>query len=139
LIYKKDIRVSNRKNLILFIYSLISKCDIYEQWLMIAYVMSVRIRELAKLWDILLEVCENHEKMWCGATWKKCSVEPRCGCESHIYMAWRVRQIGWHIRWNNDLFLKFSRSMNREEAINGWCHYSLRVMKKCNDDWHDGW
>jgi hypothetical protein len=29
--------------------------------------------------------------------------------------------------------------MNREEAINGWRRYSLRVMKKYNDDWNDGW
>jgi hypothetical protein len=25
---------------------------------------------VATLWDILLEVCEDYEKMWCGATWK---------------------------------------------------------------------
>jgi hypothetical protein len=63
----------------------------HEQWLMIVCAMSARIRELATLWDVLLEVCEDHEKMWCGATWKKCGVEPRCECESHIYMTWRVR------------------------------------------------
>jgi hypothetical protein len=42
----------------------------HEQCLMIACAMSARIRELATLWDVLLEVCEDHEKMWCGATWK---------------------------------------------------------------------
>jgi hypothetical protein len=86
----------------------------YEQWLMIVCAMSARIRKLATLWDILLEVCENHEKMWCGVTWKKCSVEPQCGCESHIYMTWRVRQIGWHMRWNHDWFFGFPNWMNRE-------------------------
>jgi hypothetical protein len=37
---------------------------------MIACTMSVRIRELATLWNILLEMCEDHENMWCGATRK---------------------------------------------------------------------
>jgi hypothetical protein len=41
-----------------------------EQWLMIACAMSAWIRELATLWDVLLEVCENYEKMWSGAAWK---------------------------------------------------------------------
>jgi hypothetical protein len=105
-----------------------------EQLLMIACAMSVKIRELATSWDILLKVYEDHEKMWCEATWKKCGVEPRCGCESHIYMTWKVRQIRWHMRWNHNWFFEFSNSMNREEAVNGWRCYSLRVMKKCNDD-----
>jgi hypothetical protein len=35
---------------------------------MIAYAMSARIRELAILFDVLLKVCEDHEKMWCGVT-----------------------------------------------------------------------
>jgi hypothetical protein len=33
---------------------------------------------------------------WENVVWshmKKCGVEPRCGCESHIYMTWRVRQL----------------------------------------------
>jgi hypothetical protein len=79
---------------------------------------------------------------WEDVVWshmKKCGVDPRCGCEYHIYMTWRVRQIGWHMRWNHDWFFKFPRSMNREEAVNEWCRYSLRVMKKYNDDWYDGW
>jgi hypothetical protein len=37
---------------------------------MIVCAMSVRIRELTILWDVLLEVCEDHEKIWCGATYK---------------------------------------------------------------------
>jgi hypothetical protein len=74
---------------------------------------------------------------WEDVVWshmKKYGVEPRCGCESHIYMTWIVRQIGCHMRWNHDCFFKFPISMNREETVNGCRLYSLRVMKKCNDD-----
>jgi hypothetical protein len=79
---------------------------------------------------------------WEDVVWshmKKYGVEPQCGCEFHIYMTWRVRQIGWHMRWNHDWFFEYPRSMNREEAVNEWRRYSLRVMKKFNDDWHEGW
>jgi hypothetical protein len=139
LIYKKDIRVSNR-NKSYFIH-LFSYLKVWYLWAMTHDSLCNECQD-KRISKVMRCFAGSMRKPWEDVVWshmKKCSMESRCGCESHIYMAWRVRQIGWHIRWNNDLFLKFSRSMNREEAINGWCRYSLRVMKKCNDDWHDGW
>jgi hypothetical protein len=76
-------------------------------------------------------------RSWEDVVWshmKKYGVEPRCGCESHINMTWRVRQIVWHMRWNHDWFFEFPGSRNREKAVNEWRRYSLWVMKKFNDD-----
>jgi hypothetical protein len=49
-------------------YKWINEWSRREQWLMIVCAMSVRIKELATSWYVLLEVCEDHEKMWREAT-----------------------------------------------------------------------
>jgi hypothetical protein len=106
---------------------------------MIACAISARIRELATLWDVLLEVCEDHENMWCGATWK--NVVWSRGVGVNLTYTWPEESGKLDVIWDETTidFFEFPRSMNREEAVNEWRRYSLRVMKKFNDDWHDGW